>query len=111
MSQSASLFRQIAISALPNWMSRLKPRSRPDSKPPDRRPQRRRRRGPWLPAVVRKEITQCARLLRRHHRLFKADSLLKDRAQPVCSAPCCRSLPKTPMALRSLDLTSFEGPC
>jgi hypothetical protein len=39
-----------------------------------------RRRGPRLPAVVRKEITQYARQLRQHPKLFIADPKLKDRA-------------------------------
>lgn len=47
------------------------------------KPNRRRRPGPRLPAVVRKEITQCARQLRQHQRLFKADAKLKDRAARV----------------------------
>jgi hypothetical protein len=51
------------------------------------RPRRRRRRpGTRLPAVVRKEIVQCARQLRQHSKLFTADSKLKDRAARVlCS--------------------------
>lgn len=40
----------------------------------------RRRPGPRLPAVVRKEITQCAQQLRQHRNLFMADPKLKDRA-------------------------------
>lgn len=40
---------------------------------------RRRRSGPRLPAVVRKEITRCARELRQHRQLLMADPKLKDR--------------------------------
>ena len=47
------------------------------------KPKRRRRHGPRLPAVVRKEITQCARKLRQQRKLFTADPKLKDRAARV----------------------------
>ena len=47
------------------------------------KPKRRRRHGPRLPAVVRKEITQCARQLRQHQGLFKTDPKLRDRVARV----------------------------
>ncbi len=48
--------------------------------PPAPTPKRRRRADRRLPAVVRKGITQCARQLRLHCKLFMTDPKLKDRA-------------------------------
>jgi hypothetical protein len=42
-------------------------------------PRKRQRARPPLPREVRKEITQCARQLRQHPKLFIADPKLKDR--------------------------------
>jgi len=47
---------------------------------PNVRRKPKRRHSPRLPAAVRKEISQCARQLQQHRKLFTADAKLKDRA-------------------------------
>jgi hypothetical protein len=47
---------------------------------PAARKRKRQRAGRALPSEVRKDITQCARQLRQHRKLFTADPTLKDRA-------------------------------